>query len=410
MKKYMKLVYIILFFPFIIQAQTFDDYLVEAAENNPALKVKYANFEAALQKVEQVKTLNDPTFSFGYFISPAETRLGPQKSRLSLSQKLPWFGTLSAKGNAARFLAEAKYQEFLDAKNDLYFKVKSAYYPLVKLQKDLQLQKENREILFTFKQLSTTAFKNGKSSMSDVIRVDIMIDLSNTTILLLEDKIKPLSTRFNKLLNKDENSVIKIHNTLDEPLLIKEYGKDSLVLKNPIIESFALKIKSAQQEVRLAKKSGLPNFGIGLDYVILDKRTDMNVSENGRDIIMPMLSMSLPLYRGKYKAARKQAQFKEASLISAKKNYENKLVSNYESSLFLLKKEQELIKLHQKQIIKTQQIISLLLTEYSNSGKDFEEVLRMQQQLLKYKISEVNAVNNYLIAFAKLDYLTSKTE
>ncbi len=406
----MKLVYIILFFPFIIQAQTFDDYLVEAAENNPALKVKYANFEAALQKVEQVKTLNDPTFSFGYFISPAETRLGPQKSRLSLSQKLPWFGTLSAKGNAARFLAEAKYQEFLDAKNDLYFKVKSAYYPLVKLQKDLQLQKENREILFTFKQLSTTAFKNGKSSMSDVIRVDIMIDLSNTTILLLEDKIKPLSTRFNKLLNKDENSVIKIHNTLDEPLLIKEYGKDSLVLKNPIIESFALKIKSAQQEVRLAKKSGLPNFGIGLDYVILDKRTDMNVSENGRDIIMPMLSMSLPLYRGKYKAARKQAQFKEASLISAKKNYENKLVSNYESSLFLLKKEQELIKLHQKQIIKTQQIISLLLTEYSNSGKDFEEVLRMQQQLLKYKISEVNAVNNYLIAFAKLDYLTSKTE
>ena len=171
-----------------------------------------------------------------------------------------------------------------------------------------------------------------------------------------------------------------------------------------------MKIKSAQQEVRLAKKSGLPNFGIGLDYVILDKRTDMNVSENGRDIIMPMLSMSLPLYRGKYKAARKQAQFKEASLISAKKNYENKLVSNYESSLFLLKKEQELIKLHQKQIIKTQQIISLLLTEYSNSGKDFEEVLRMQQQLLKYKISEVNAVNNYLIAFAKLDYLTSKTE
>ena len=408
MKINIKLGCILLFLPLIFQAQALDDYLVEAAENNPELKAKYANFEGVLQKINQVKALPDPIVSFGYFISPAETRLGAQQQKLSISQMFPWFGTLSAKENAATFLAQAKYQEFLDAKNELYFKVKAAYYPVIELSKTLQLQKENKEILLTLKQLSTTAFKNGKSSMADVIRVDIMIDQSNTQIQVLEDKMIPLLTQFNALLNRDLTTSIK---TPDEWIIpiFSEVDSDSLIAKNPIIESYNLKIKSAQQQIRIAKKSGLPNFGIGLDFVMVDNRIDMDVSENGRDIIMPMISMSLPIFRKKYSAAKKQAEFNEMALILSRKNNENNLIANYEKSLFSLKKQNKLIALHQQQIIKTKQIISLLLTEYSNSGKDFEEVLSMQQQLLNYRISKVSAINNYFIAFAKLDYLTSKT-
>jgi hypothetical protein len=43
-------------------------------------------------------------------------------------------------------------------------------------------------------------------------------------------------------------------------------------------------------------------------------------------------------------------------------------------------------------------------------GKDFEDILRMQQELLKYQIAEANALTLFYISLAKLDYLTSKTE
>ena len=102
------------------QAQTLDDYFRNAAENNPGLQAKYKEFEAALQKVPQVSTLPDPTFSFGYFISPVETRVGPQQAKFSLTQMFPWFGTLKAQGNAAALMAEAKYQSFLDARKQLF--------------------------------------------------------------------------------------------------------------------------------------------------------------------------------------------------------------------------------------------------------------------------------------------------
>ena len=67
---------IILFFilgmmliPFTAYAQNLQSYLEDAANNNPGLQAKYAEFEAAVQRVDQVNTLSNPTFSFGYFIN-----------------------------------------------------------------------------------------------------------------------------------------------------------------------------------------------------------------------------------------------------------------------------------------------------------------------------------------------------
>lgn len=393
-----------------LNAQTLDDYLKEAAENNPGLKAKYAEFEVAMQRVAQVNALPDPKLSFGYFISPVETRVGPQQAKFGLSQMFPWFGTLAAKGEMATLMAEAKYQVFLNAKNELYYKVKAAWYPLYEVNRTLQLQEENRDILYTFKQLTTTGFKNGKGSMVDVIRVDIMVENTETDIKLLQDKKIPLLTRFNTLLNRSDTIQVSVPDSI--PLLKVEtgYRKDSLLSVHPMLQALDLKMQSAQAQEEVAKKMGLPSFGVGIDYVLVDERTDMNVPDNGKNVVMPMVTMSLPIFRGKYKAAVKEAHFTQQSIASSKEDFENNLVSNYEMAWFQLDKAMQLIELYGAQIEKTEQAIELLLTAYSNSGKDFEEILRMQQQLLKYQIADAIALKDYYTALAKLDYLTAKSE
>src|SRR5690606_3820876 len=77
-----------------VHSQSLDDYLKEAAENNPVLKADYAGFEAALQKAPQVASLPDPTLTVSAFGRMIETRLGAQEARFSLTQMFPWFGTL----------------------------------------------------------------------------------------------------------------------------------------------------------------------------------------------------------------------------------------------------------------------------------------------------------------------------
>ncbi len=410
MKKFILIIFIAMGFHLSGNAQTLEDYFQTAAENNPGLLAKYKNFEAAMQRVTQVSSLPDPNLSFGYFISPVETRVGPQQARFSLTQMFPWFGTLSAQEEAASLLAEAKYQEFLDARNKLYYQVAASYYPLYELEKLISIEAENQRILSSYKEIATVQFQNDKGSMVDVLRVDIMLKDATTDLSILNQKKKPLKTRFNKLLNRDQNESIEIIDTLLLKETTQEFRKDSLLVANPLLEELNLKVQASQAQERAAIKQGLPKFGIGLDYVIVGERPGMALEDNGKDVLMPMVTMSLPIFRGKYKAAQQEAQLMQESYVLQKEEVSNRLISSYEVIWFEIQKQLELIELFEEQIQESEQSLNLLFSAYSNSGKEFEEVLRMQQQILKYQRMKATALSDYHIALAELDYITSKNK
>ena len=390
------------------QAQTLDEYFKIAAGNNPGLLSQYREFEAALQKVPQVSTLPDPSFSFGYFVSPVETRVGPQQARFSLTQMFPWFGTLKAQGDAATLMAEAKYQSFLDAKNKLYYEVSAAYFPLYELKEWIKIEENNIAILESYKTISNSKFKNGNGTLVDVLRVDIMLKEAKTTLAILNKKESPLKAAFNKLLNRDEMQPVTItDNIVVEPVL-SGYNKDAFIVDHPLMNSIDLKTKASEASERAAIKQGFPKLGLGLDYVMVGERTDMTLVDNGKDVLMPMLTVTLPIFRGKYKAAVKEAQLMQESYSFQKKEIANSLNSNYEMALFDIRQQTDLVSLFDEQIEESKQALNLLYTAYGNSGKDFEEVLRMQQQLLKYDKLKITALSQYRIAMAKLDYITAK--
>lgn len=407
MRKSIILLSTILAFGFYdLQAQTLSDYFKLAAENNPGLQARYKEFEAALQRIPQASTLPDPTFSFGYFISPVETRVGPQRTRFSLTQIFPWFGTLKSKGDAAAILAEAKYQVFLDARNQLYFQVAASYYPLYESAQLTTLEQENVEILESYKTISTKQFENGNGTMVDLLRVDIMLKDATTNLQILTEKKRPLVTSFNALLNRNEAEEVIVMDSLVIAVQFDDFRRDSVLIDNPILKELDFKLKASGKMEQVAIKQGLPKFGVGLDYAIVANRSEVDLPDNGQDILMPMVSMSIPIFRKKYNAAIKEAQLSQESYKLQKDDYTNALISSYEMVVFELEQQRKLIGLYDQQIAETQQALNLLYSAYSNSGKEFEEVLRMQQQLLKYEKLKATAITKYHTALAKLGYIT----
>ncbi|MBX3045214.1 MAG: TolC family protein [Candidatus Kapabacteria bacterium] len=391
-------------------AQTLDDYFKVAAENNPGLQAVYKEYEAALQKEPQVSTLPDPTFSFGYFISPVETRVGPQQARFSLTQMFPWFGTLKAQGDAASLMAEVKFQNFIEARNKLYYWLASAYYPLYELKDWIRIEQENIRILESYKNIATHKFENGKGTMVDVLRVDIMLKDAQTNLIILSDKEKPLLTTFNKLLNRPENEIVQISESLKAEIISDNFRKDSLISTNPTLKALDLQIQASKASEFTAQKQGMPKLGVGIDYVMVGNRTDMSLPDNGKDILMPMVSVSIPIFRDKYNASVKEAQLMQESYNHQKQEVANNLISEYEMLWFQVKQQLQLLSLYEQQIQTSQQSLNLLFTSYGNSGKEFEEVLRMQQQLLKYQKMKATALTEYYTALAELDYITAKSK
>ncbi|TXE13514.1 hypothetical protein [Algoriphagus aquimarinus] len=68
-----------------------------------------------------------------------------------------------------------------------------------------------------------------------------------------------------------------------------------------------------------------------------------------------------------------------------------------------------LLLLYDRQIKTTDQALNLLYNSYSNSGREFEEVLRIQQQLLEFQKMKLKAMVAYQTSLAQINYVTAKT-
>ena len=143
--------------------------------------------------------------------------------------------------------------------------------------------------------------------------------------------------------------------------------------------------------------------------MIIGERTDMNPVDNGQDAVMPMVSLSLPIFRKKYRAARKEAQLMQESYSQRQIEVANELTAEYESVLFDLEKSRRMLELYERQIETTQQILDLQLSSYRNAGVDFEEVLRLRQELLRYQYAIAGAEMQFFTAVARKNYLTGNS-
>lgn len=98
----------------------------------------------------------------------------------------------------------------------------------------------------------------------------------------------------------------------------------------------------------------------------------------------------------------------EESYSFQKAAVENKLNGSYYKLVFELEKEKDLLQLYSNQVGTLSKSLNLLFSYYSNASKDFEEVLRMQQELLKYKKLKLASTSAFYVKLAELDYLTAK--
>lgn len=394
-------------------SQSLNDYLQKAAENNPELKAGYAGFEAALQQAPQVSSLPDPTLTVSAFGRMIETRLGAQEARFSLTQMFPWFGTLKAQNDAATATAEARFQQYINQRSLLFVEVKTRYAELYLVEKTIALKEENLSILDSYRELALSGFRSGNAPMVNVVNVDMEREAAITEIELLKDIKKPLEVQFNLLLNREKELPVIIADSLrleQNLALMKEPESVNPFEAHPTLVALDSEKIALNSRITAIEKDGLPKFGVGVDYSIISKRTDANPEMNGQDAIMPMVSVTLPIFRKKYKAAKKEVEWLQVEVEARQTAQRNNLQSSFEMTLYELNQAEKLLKLYEGQLERTDQATRLYVSGFANNTGDFEEVLRMNQQKLLLQTRQLEALKNGFIAQAQLEYLRSKTE
>lgn len=388
--KRIRLIFILSLLGMALQAQTsLSDYLVIAAEQNPGLRAKYNLYLAALENVKQQGVLPDPTLSFGYFISPVETRVGPQRFKLSVSQMFPWKGTLKAREQASAAMAKVRFEEFQETKNQLFLEVKTKWLALYELSEEIRINQANLNILRSYEPVTKTKYEANLVSLADLIRVQIKVEDAVTQLKLLELKRTPLLSDFNTLLNRALDTGVDVNQALADSG--ESLNLDSALANQPGILAAKAGLEGADARIKLADLKRKPNLGFGLDYAFVSKRSDMNVSDNGKDILMPMVSVSLPIFRKKNASVKKEAELNRESLMAGVEMAENQVRNRWMKAEYQIDKADTELELYRAEIEKTNLLLRLLTTEYSNDNRNFEELLITQQRLLQLQLAQVRA-------------------
>ena len=142
-----------------VQVQTLADYLRYASLNNAELKAKFEEWKAALEQIPQAKALDDPRFTYGYFIEEVETRVGPQRQKFGIMQVFPWFGKIEARTDIASAKAKAARQRYETTKLKLFRQVKVAFYEFTYLATAIDIAKQNLELLKHFEEVARTKYR-----------------------------------------------------------------------------------------------------------------------------------------------------------------------------------------------------------------------------------------------------------
>jgi outer membrane protein, heavy metal efflux system len=390
-----------------------EQYLQQALENNPGLQAQHKVWEAAQQQADISSALPDPTLSAGFFTPPMKRFMGNQWFDLGFMQMFPWPGTLSKQRSAAEKMAESQYHQYRDERNRLFMEMTRLWLEIYRKEQELKIIERYKEIIKSREDIIYTRYEAGQQRSG--LALDIYrLEIKHATLENREQKIreehKALAVSFKILTGRESPETIETPDTLTS---VASVDFDALsdtedFASNPQLkmDETATEAARIQQELSLIKTR--PMLGIGLQYSYFAPGDAAMGQMDGGHMIMPMVSVSLPIFSRKNRAAHQQSQLLADAAHYRQDNRINTLQTQWTQLQAKINNLQRDNEFYNHQLDITQKTWDLIINAYASGDEGFDELLRIQDQLLdlEWRILE-NHINQHL-ARAEMDLLMAR--
>jgi outer membrane protein TolC len=231
--------------------------------------------------------------------------------------------------------------------------------------------------------------------------------------------------RFNALLNRPAASAVAVPDTLLQvPFLLNvEAVMQTVSAQNPMLGMIREERLAYKARLEMERKMGYPMFGVGLQYMLIGKNpesvapaADMPASAapmksmNGKDMFMPMVSLTIPLYRGKYRAAQRENRFLQQASEERYAGTYNLLQAELHQLRHRLDDAQRKIRLYRTQSDLARTTYELVVQEFASGKSDLSAVIQVQRQLLDYELNTSDAIAACNTLVATVRKMISSTE
>ena len=380
--------------------------------NNPQLTALRESYLSAKAVAPQIAAPANPQLGLVWSGIPPNSPLGlgnagnagSANNSISIAQPFQFPGKKSLASEIADTSAESLLAQSESNYLQLGAQLSTLYYNALSAQKQLQVSKEMVTRFELIKNVSRSRYANNSAAYVEFLNAQVAQSAALAEQFNLEKQVQLAYRSINQLIGRDPREKIALSGNVQQairsvPTLIEleNYAETS----HPLLRSSQLDVDAARKGVSLAKKAYLPDFQvIGSSYT----PRGPFASNNGAlyyqfefDIVIPLYFFMKEKY-GVEQAIRKQASV-EATNISNRQQIILGVANAYTVFEQTMNRMQFI---RDSQLPQADAAYKVALTQYSNNGQGFNDLLTAQNQLRSIQNQLTIAESDLLQAYAVL--------
>ena len=358
-----------------------------AVERSPKVRAAKARWQATIEQYPQVTALPDPMFMYGYYVRNVETRVGPQRHRLSFSQSFPYPGTLDAAGEVVKKAIEIERVKHEQVIRDLIVELKLSYHELAYLQRAVELTQQNHELVASILTIATARYAEGKAVLNDVLKAQSQLAQLEYDLILLEELQRLEHANINGILSIPSSTLLGAtapvpYEPLDVPLADVE--KQALS-KRQELRIAGLSIEKATEGIALAELQTKPMLKFDLMTIETGQALMPDAIGSGKNPFTIGFGVTIPWSGLKNSSKVREAQQNREVVTANKCSLEDATKVALRKIYFRLENARRLVELYETTLIPQAGAAIEIAEEWHQEGpKNIAGFLETQECLVKF--------------------------
>ena len=371
---------------------TVDEYVAFALAQNPRIQAARKRIEARAFRVPQAASLDDPMLGVnGYPFSPyvLQTAGGRSTVNVMAEQKLPWFGKLDARSQAAEAESHVARAELAAAELEVIEQVKRTYYELSFLQAAITITEQSRELLVQISEVADSKYRTGAVSEQDLLRSQVEVSSINADLIRLRQQMHSSRARLAQLLHiSPETELLAVEELPQEqvPQDVERLYRQAIAAR-PELHAQLAAVRRDRHQVDLARLQYFPDVTIGGMVGGMTTAGSVSPVADGLAMINIGAQVNVPLYRKKLEAGVREA---EAQAVSSAREYDalkDRTEAEIKDLFVQVVSQRDLAELFRRDIVpKAQQTLTVSLSAYRVGETDFLQLIDNWRQLLRFEL------------------------
>jgi TolC family type I secretion outer membrane protein len=396
---------------------TLEDSIKIALENNPSVRIAKENLRKAEAMIAEAVSRGMPKLTIdatyqrldevpkaAFGDQPVE--LGTLESRtadLTLVQPIDIFGLVRANKEAAKVGKTGYEYALLAQMNNISLDVKTAFYQVLRAQKQLKVQEDTIALLEANLKDTKAKYEAGTIAKFDVLRAETQLANARQALISAQNNVELAKAAFNNILGRPLDTPVNLVEpempgfiTLDMASCVQtasEFRPEVLQAKSGI--------EFSEKMVEVANLSGKPTVAFRWVY---NRNFDTTIFNPRDSSWRAFLAANINVFDGGQTKAKVDQATADAN--NARLGYQqakDMATLDARQSYLSLKESEERIRAAEKALEQAREGMRLAQVRYRGGVSTQLEVLDAQTALTQAETNYVNALYDYQIALAKLE-------